>query len=565
MKRSFHGKKGLCVLLVTALLGMAVLGGCADGTGESSEDNSSKESTTESTQPDSGQSDASTESNDSEESTEVQESGEESGSEGGSASGQAGDMYGGSIVVGVQQDIDSLDPHKATAAGTKEIIFNIFEGLVKPDENGNLINAVASDYTISEDGLVYTFTLRDNVKFHNGNVVTAEDVKYSLERVSGLLDGTPLISTLSTIKSVDILDEKTVQVTVENANTELIYSFVAAIIPAGSGEDETADPIGTGPFSFVSYKPQQGIVLAKNPDYWQEGLPYLDQVEFKIINSADTALLELQGGTIDFYAYLTDSQAQALQGSHQVISSPTNMVQALFLNNAVEPLNDVRVRQAISYALDKESINDFVGGGNGTLLSSAMLPTLKEYYVDLNDTYGTTANVEKAKELMAEAGYADGFDMEIAIVSTYEFHMQTGEVIVEQLKEIGINATIKGMENSSWLDEVYNGRQFDATITALTCDMTPGYLMNRFQTDSSKNFINFQSAEYDEIYAKAQAALDPDEKAGYYKELQKILCDQAGSVFIQAPANQTAISSKLEGYKFYPVYVQDMSTVYITE
>nr|WP_289767650.1 ABC transporter substrate-binding protein [uncultured Acetatifactor sp.] len=564
MKRSFHGKKSLCGFLVTALLAMAVLGGCADGTGESSEDNSSKESTVESTQTDSAESGESTGADASGESTEPE--GSESGSAEDAASGQeTGDRYGGSIVVGVQQDIDSLDPHKATAAGTKEIIFNIFEGLVKPDENGNLINAVASDYTISEDGLVYTFTLRDNVKFHNGNVVTAEDVKYSLERVSGLLDGTPLISTLSTIKSVDILDEKTVQVTVENANTELIYSFVAAIIPAGSGEDETADPIGTGPFSFVSYKPQQGIVLAKNPDYWQEGLPYLDQVEFKIINSADTALLELQGGTIDFYAYLTDSQAQALQGSHQVISSPTNMVQALFLNNAVEPLNDVRVRQAISYALDKESINDFVGGGNGTLLSSAMLPTLKEYYVDLNDTYGTTANVEKAKELMADAGYADGFDMEIAIVSTYEFHMQTGEVIVEQLKEIGINATIKGMENSSWLDEVYNGRQFDATITALTCDMTPGYLMNRFQTESSKNFINFQSAEYDEIYAKAQAALDPDEKAGYYKELQKILCDEAGSVFIQAPANQTAISSKLEGYKFYPVYVQDMSTVYITE
>lgn len=566
MKRSFHGKKSLGVLLVTALLAMAVLGGCADGTGESSEDNSSKESTVESTQTDS-QSGESTEADASGESTEPESSepGSAEGQETTASAQEGGDKYGGSIVVGVQQDIDSLDPHKATAAGTKEIIFNIFEGLVKPDENGNLINAVASDYTISEDGLVYTFTLRDNVKFHNGNVVTAEDVKYSLERVSGLLDGTPLISTLATIKSVDILDEKTVQVTVESANTELIYSFVAAIIPAGSGEDETADPIGTGPFSFVSYKPQQGIVLAKNPDYWQEGLPYLDQVEFKIINSADTALLELQGGTIDFYAYLTDSQAQALQGSHQVISSPTNMVQALFLNNAVEPLNDVRVRQAIAYALDKESINDFVGGGNGTLLSSAMLPTLKEYYVDLNDTYGTTANVEKAKELMAEAGYAEGFDMEIAIVSTYEFHMQTGEVIAEQLKEIGINATIKGMENSAWLDEVYNGRQFDATITALTCDMTPGYLMNRFQTDSSKNFINFQSADYDEIYAKAQAALDPDEKAGYYKELQKILCDQAGSVFIQAPANQTAISSKLEGYKFYPVYVQDMSTVYITE
>ena len=143
--------------------------------------------------------------------------------------------------------------------------------------------------------------------------------------------------------------------------------------------------------------------------------------------------------------------------------------------------------------------------------------------------------------------------------------MQTGEVIVEQLKAVGINATIKAIEWGTWLDEVYNGRKFAATITALTCDMTPGYLMNRFQTDSRKNFINFQSAEYDEIYAKAQATLDVAEKAEYYKELQKILCDQAGSVFIQAPANQTAISSKLEGYKFYPVYVQDMSTVYITE
>lgn len=166
-------KKKLISLLLTALLSMAVLGGCGpDGTGESSGNNSSN--------------------------------------------GVSGlePVYGGSVVVGIQQDIDSLDPHKATSAGTKEILFNIFEGLVKPDEKGNLIHAVASDYEISTDGLVYTFTLRDNVKFHNGNPVTAEDVKYSLERVSGLLDGTALISTLSSakggIQKVDILNEKTV-------------------------------------------------------------------------------------------------------------------------------------------------------------------------------------------------------------------------------------------------------------------------------------------------------------------------------------------------------------------
>ena len=153
-------KKRISVLLIMALLTMAALGGCAGGTEDSSGDNSSTES-------------------------------------------QAGNpVYGGSIVVGIQQDVDSLDPHKATAAGTKEILFNIFEGLVKPDENGDLMKALASDYTVSEDGLVYTFTLREGVKFHNGNVVTAEDVKYSLDRASGLLDGTPLISSLSVLTSV---------------------------------------------------------------------------------------------------------------------------------------------------------------------------------------------------------------------------------------------------------------------------------------------------------------------------------------------------------------------------
>ncbi|MDE7352936.1 MAG: ABC transporter substrate-binding protein [Acetatifactor sp.] len=534
MKTGFHWKKKLCGFLFTALLATAVLGGCADGTGESSGDDSSMESMTES-------------------GASVPEE------------VQNGSDQGNSVVVGIQQDIDSLDPHKATAAGTKEILFNIFEGLVKPDENGNLICAVASDYTISEDGLVYTFILRDNVKFHNGNVVTAEDVKYSLERVSGLLDGTPLMSTMSTIQAVDIIDEKTVQVTVGSANTELIYSFVAAIIPSGSGEEAAAEPVGTGPFSYVSYTPQEGIVVEKNPEYWQDGLPYLDQVTFKIVNSPDTALLELQGGSIDIYAYLTDSQAQALQDTFQVIASPSNVVQALFLNNAVEPLNDVRVRQAILYALDKDAVNDFVGGGSGALISSAMLPTLQDFYVDLNDVYGTGANVEKAKELLTEAGFPDGFDLEIAIPSNYEFHMQTGEVVVESLKAVGINATIQAVEWNTWLDEIYNGRQYQATISGITCDMTPGYLLNRFQTDSKKNFINFQSEEYDEIYQKAQATLDLKEKAEYYAELQKILVDQAGTAFLQVPANTTAISKKLEGYRFYPVYVQDMSTVRFVE
>jgi len=529
---------------MAALLIMTALSGCTGGTGESSEDKSSNEST-------------------------VAESSQDAASQGTEALDAGEPVYGGKVVVGVQQDIDSLDPHKATAAGTKEILFNIFEGLVKPDPNGNLMNAVASDYSVSEDGLTYTFTLRDGVKFHNGNAVTAEDVKYSLDRVSGLLDGTALISTLSAdkggITSVDILDEKTVQVTVGSANLELIYSFTAAIIPAGSGEDIDAQPVGTGPFSFVSYTPQEGIVVAKNADYWQEGLPYLDEVEFKIVTGANTALPELKGGSIDIYPYLTDSQANELEGSMQVIAAPSNVVQALFLNNADDTLKDVRVRQAICYALDKDSVNEFVFGGNGAIVSAAMLPTMQSYYVDLNDVYGTGANIEKAKELLTEAGFPDGIDFEIKVPSNYEVHVQTAEVVAEQLNAANIHTTIVLVEWETWLSDVYNGRKYQGTISGITTDLTPGYLLNRFQTESSKNFINYANPAFDETYAKAAASLDLSEKADYYKELQRLMAEDAGTAFLSVPPITVAIKPELSGYTFYPIYVQDMSVVYYTK
>jgi peptide/nickel transport system substrate-binding protein len=285
-------------------------------------------------------------------------------------------------------------------------------------------------------------------------------------------------------------------------------------------------------------------------------------VTFKIVSSSDSALLELKGGSIDIYPYLTDSQAAELQDSFEILSAPSDVVQALFLNNQVEPLDNVLVRQAICYALDKDLVNEFVSGNNGTLISSAMLPTLTDFYVDLNDTYGTSANIEEAKKLLAQAGYPDGISLEVTVPSNYEFHMQTAEVVAEQLKEAGITLTINPVEWSTWLSDVYNDRQYQTTICGITCDMTPGYLLTRFQTDSKKNFINFSSKDYDELYNKAQASSNLEEKAEYYKQMQKILADDAATVFIQVPPLTVAINKELSGYKFYPVYVQDMSTVH---
>ena len=202
-------------------------------------------------------------------------------------------VEGGSIRVGISQDLDSLDPHKAVAAGTKEVLFNIYEGLVKPDKDGNLAEAVASSYVISDDAKVYTFTLRDGVKFHNGNDVTAEDVKYSIDRCADTSNGEPLVSAYSIIESVNILDDRTVEVRLTEANTEFLAYMTTAIIPKDYNELETM-PIGTGPFKYVSRSPQENVILEKNQDYWGDKA-HLDEVEFKIIADADMLVTNLKG------------------------------------------------------------------------------------------------------------------------------------------------------------------------------------------------------------------------------------------------------------------------------
>ena len=287
--------------------------------------------------------------------------------------------YGGKITVGITQDLDSLDPHKAVAAGTEEVLINIFDGLIKVASNGDFVPAVASSYEISEDGLRYAFTLRKGVKFHNGKEVTADDVIYSLKRVAGL-DGTPdpevlVKSAFSVIKEINKTEDG-VEVILSEPATELIGFFTCSIIPCDYDAQATA-PIGCGPFKFVSYEPMRSIVLEKNEDYYVEGVPYLDGVTFKISADTDAAFLELMAGGIDIFPYLTADQANQLKGNYNIEDGTMNLVQALFLNNAREPFTDVRVRQAICYALDRQGIINVVAEGKGEVIGTAVTTTLR--------------------------------------------------------------------------------------------------------------------------------------------------------------------------------------------
>lgn len=468
--------------------------------------------------------------------------------------------YGGEITVGIAAELgSSLDPHESTGAGTREVLFNIFEGLVKPDTEGNLIPAVAESYTVNETADVYTFTLREGVKFHNGDTVTVEDVLFSLTRAAGLDTGTPLMSGLSGIASVEAPDDRTIVVTLSAPDTEFLAYMTAAIIP--DGNDPTEELIGTGPFKFVSRTVQENVVVEKFEDYWGEAA-YLDKVTFQVIEDSQTMVMSLRSGAIDLAAHLEYSQVAELEGL-TVLEGSMNLVQALYLNNAAEPFDNILVRQALCYAIDKYAVISLAGNGYGTALGSSMYPAFTKYFDDsLTDYY--QADVEKAKELLAQAGYPDGFSFTIAVVSSYTPHVNTAQVIVELLGQVGITATIEQMDASTWYSDVYQGRNFEATITGVDASaLTASAMLSRFTSTNAKNFISFYNDEYDATYAQAVAAVDEAAQIDLFKQCQAILTEQAANVYIQDLAEFVVMQTNVGGYEFYPLYVMDMSTVYL--
>lgn len=482
----------------------------------------------------------------------------------GACSGDKAGESSSQITIGIPQDIeDSLDPHKAVAAGTKEVLFNLYEGLVKPDSSGELQPAIASDYSISEDATTYTFTLREGVKFHDGSMVTAEDVKYSIDRCADTTNGEPLVEAYSNIKSVNIVDEKTVEVVLNTADSDFLANMTTAIIPA-SNENPDTNPIGTGPYRYVSRSPQENFVVEKFDEYW--GTPAnIENVTFRVCANADSIVMNLQGGSIDMFARLTTTQASQLGDQFDVLEGTMNLVQALYLNNAVEPFNDERVRQALCYAVDPQGIMDLISDGKGTEIGSSMFPAFEKYYMpELNDVYNQ--DYDKAKELLAEAGYPNGFSFTITVPSNYQQHIDTAQVLVEQLKNIGVTAEIELVEWETWVSEAYTNRNFEATVVGVDASsLTASALLSRFVSDAPNNFINFSNADYDAAYARAEAAVDDEEKTEAYKECERLLAEHAANVYIQDLPCLVALNKKYAGYEFYPLYVQDISKLYIVE
>lgn len=357
-------------------------------------------------------------------------------------------------------------------------------------------------------------------------------------------------------------DEKTLVVHLNVPDSGFAAVITSPIVPKDA-QDLAANPIGTGPFQVTEVEEQDYIQLSKFEDYWGEKA-HLDSVTLKYFENTSELATSYIAGAIDGFNSNSNG-ARELEGQEYVENTRhSNSVQLLALNNAFEPFKDVRVRQAVAYALDADDIIETVGYGHGTKSGTPVIPALEKYYnADLAAVYDV--NVDKARELLKEAGQED-LAFTVRVPSNYQVHMDTAQVIVNQLAKAGITMEIEAVDWSTWLEKVYTGREFEATIVSVDGNTAfPTSFLSRYVSDASNNFVNFNSEEYDKVYGEAVLCADDAEQVKLFMQAQQILSDECASVFIQDIDSIIVNRPTFAGFKSYPLYVDDYSAMYAVD
>ena len=474
--------------------------------------------------------------------------------------------YGGTIGVAIPTDIsETIDPHKATGALTFEVLYNIYEGLIQVDKDGKLTGLLATDWSISEDGLNYEFKLKKGVRFHDGSAFTSEDVKFTYERVMDPKTGYAKASNYMVIKDIKTPDDYTVRFFLTKAYSPFL-ALVSKIhiLPSDSQINFDLQTVGTGPFFLQEWKRDSYLHLKRFDDYHLDGIPYIDEAYFRVIPDENSRFINLQTGVVDAIPRIDQSFMSRIERDPSVKyeRAPMNLVQFMAINNKRAPLDDLRIRQAVNYAIDRELLIEFVAEGLARPLTTHMT-LMSPYALDYNKY---PYNPEKAMELLEQAGYSFGeLELTIALPQPYEFHQRTGEVIAQMLEAVGIKIKLQIVEWGTWISDVYNGRNYDMTIIGIEGEPDPYIYLDRFYSEASRNFTNVSSEKIDNWLDSLSTESAIEKRKELVKNILTELVDQAASVWLMEPDEIVALKNKVMGWTIYPVYVDSLKDLWIEE
>ena len=494
----------------------------------------------------------------------------------------AGAQPAGTLVVGLVAEPVNLDPAQVTDLNSNRVGRRIVETLVTfPDESTHIVPGLAESWTVSKDGLHYTFKLRKGVAFHDGTPFNAEAVKFSIERQinpehpAAKVGKYPFANYFfGNVKAVEVVDPLTVEFVLKEPRASFLAVLTAGAASVVSpsavkkfGADYPSNPIGTGPFKFVAWERGQKVVLEKNPGYWR-GPAKIERVIYRPIVEDQARLTELLTGALDLIVGTPPDYVGQLESSGKVtlLKQVGAHVWYLGINNQKKPFDDKRVRQAMNYAVNKDAIVRDVLKGTGSLSAGPVLPktwgadtALKPYPYD----------PERAKKLLGEAGYPSGFTTTLWVPesgSGMQSPVAMSTVIQSNLKAVGINVTLQTMEWGAYLAKLRTKEQELFALSWMAGNEDPDMVMypllhSSQWTPNGPNRALYKNERFDDLLSQARQVTDQTKRAALYREAQKILVEDAPWIFVDHEIQTAAHSKRVQGFKLHPSFDLRVETI----
>ena len=449
---------------------------------------------------------------------------------------------------------DTLDPQKTSGTLTFQTLKSIYDTLTEPDMKGKIGPALAKKWTVSDDGLRWTFYLRNNVHFHNGDKLTAQDVKATFVRIMDKTTASPKAKEFRSIEAIETPDEATVIFKLKKPTSPLLAALASgwsAILPKrliDSGHDFGAHPVGTGPFMLKKWVRDSRIVLEKNRNYWMQGLPKLDAVVMNIIPERAVAVQGLISGQIDVAYTIDKDDIPLLETSPdiKINKSLSALILVMPMNCSNPVLKDLRVRQAINYAIDKQKVLDIAYGGGkpiGTFMDYG-----NAYYKDFSSLY--PYDPQKARRLIAEAGVGKDTTLELFLPQNYELHVKAGEMYQDMLTKVGLNIKIKLVDWSTWISDVYRGGKYDLTVIGHTGKLDPDGTLAGYGT--AGRYVKWINPRAAQLIAKAREVSGFEKRKKLYDEVLKIMAEEVPFMYLGSSFRYTAVRKNISDFRMTP-------------